>query len=317
MCNMRVLVLGGTGFSGPFLVRRLDELGHEVTVFHRGQQEADLPASVRRIRGTLENPTAELRRSAPDVVIHMWAMTEGDARSFLALFGGAAGRAVVISSGDVYRAYGRLQRAESGPPDPAPIAEDGPLRESRYPYAGNAADESSDWMRRYDKILVEQALLEQRELPVTILRYPAVYGPGDRYHRFRGWLRQIEAGNEVPLQDTYAQWRWTHGYVENVAEATALAATDARAAGRVYNVGEAETLSVMERVEELGRATGWEGRVLAVRADELPSEQRMPQDFAHHLVMDSTRIRQELGFRERVSRGECLARTVAWERKSE
>lgn len=317
MCNMRVLVLGGTGFSGPFLVRRLDELGHQVTVFHRGQHEADLPVNVQRISGTPEDPPAELRRFAPDVVIHMWAMTEADARSFLAFFGGAVGRAVVISSGDVYRAYGRLQRSESGPADPAPIAEDGPLRASRYPYAGNATDESSAWMRRYDKILVEQVLIEQQDLPVTILRYPAVYGPGDRYHRFRGWLRQMEAGSEVRLQDTYAQWRWTHGYVENVAEATALAATDARAAGRVYNVGEAETLSVQERVEELGRSMGWEGRVLAVPAYALPPEQRMPQDFAHHLVMDSTRIRRELGFREGVSRAEGLERTVAWERKSE
>lgn len=317
MCNMRVLVLGGTGLSGPFLVRRLDELGHEVTIFHRGQHEADLPAGVRRIHGTLGDPPEELRRLASDVVVHMWAMTEGDAKSFLALFRGAAGRAVVISSGDVYRAYGRLQRAESGPPDLTPIAEDGPLRESRYPYAGQATDESSAWMRQYDKILVEEALLAQAELPVTILRYPAVYGPGDRYHRFRGWLRQMEAGSEIPLQDTYARWRWTHGYVENVAEAAALAAIDPRPGSRVYNVGEVETPSIAERIGELGRAIGWEGRVTPVPADELAPEQRMPQDFSHHLVMDSSRIRRELGFRELVSRAEGLHRTIEWERKSE
>lgn len=317
MCNMRVLVLGGTGLSGPFLVRRLDELGHRVTVFHRGEHESDLPASVRKIHGTLEDPPEELRRFVADAVVHMWAMTEGDAKSFLALFRGAAGRGVVISSGDVYRAYGRLQRAESGPPDRTPIAEDGPLRESRYPYADKATDESGAWMRQYDKILVEQSLLAQAELPVTILRYPAVYGPGDRYHRFRGWLRQMEAGTEIRLQDSYAQWRWTHGYVENVAEAAALAAIDPRTGSRVYNVGEVETPTVKERIEELGRAIGWEGRVMPVPADELAPEQRMPQDFADHLVMDSKRIRQELGFRERVSRAEGLERTIAWERNSE
>jgi nucleoside-diphosphate-sugar epimerase len=308
-------VLGGTGLSGPFLVRRLDELGHQVTVFHRGRHEADLPAGVRRIHGTLEDPPEELRRLAPDVVVHMWAMTERDAKLFLALFRGGGGRAVVVSSGDVYRAYGRLQRLESGPPDRTPIAEDGPLRESRYPYAGQATDENS-WMRQYDKILVEQALLAQAELPVTILRYPAVHGPGDSYHRFRGWLRQMEAQRDIGVQDTYGRWRWTHGYVENVAEAAALAATDRRAGSRVYNVGEAETPSMAERLEELGRAIGWGGRVLAVPVDELPPEQRMPLDFAHDLVMDSSRIRRELGFRERVSRAAGLERTIEWERNS-
>src|ERR1035438_3483524 len=56
MWNMRVLVLGGTGLSGPFLVRRLYRLGHEVTVFHRGEHECELPAGVRRLRGDLHQP---------------------------------------------------------------------------------------------------------------------------------------------------------------------------------------------------------------------------------------------------------------------
>ena len=34
---MRILVIGGTRFIGPPAVRRLVEMGHEVTVFHRGQ----------------------------------------------------------------------------------------------------------------------------------------------------------------------------------------------------------------------------------------------------------------------------------------
>lgn len=46
---MQVLVIGGTGFVGPRIVTRLSRLGHEVTVAHRGETEADLPASVRHI----------------------------------------------------------------------------------------------------------------------------------------------------------------------------------------------------------------------------------------------------------------------------
>jgi len=237
MWNMRILVLGGTGLTGPFLVRRLHQLGHEVTVFHRGEHETELPVGVRRLRGNPAQPPEELRRLAPDVVVHMWAMTEAVAQSFLACFRGAASRAVVMSSCDVYRAYGRLQRIESGAPDAIPIAEDGPLRESRYPYSKMGRDDGPAWMRQYDKILVEQALAAQSDLPVTILRYPAVYGPGDGYHRFRAWLQQMDAGSEVRVQDTYARWRWTHGYVENVAGAAVLAVTNGRAAGRIYTWG--------------------------------------------------------------------------------
>jgi nucleoside-diphosphate-sugar epimerase len=161
-------------------------------------------------------------------------------------------------------------------------------------------------MRHYDKILVEQAVMGQDSLPATILRYPAVYGPGDTHHRLRQWLEQMEAGSVIELQDTYACWRWTHGYVENVAEALVMAATDRRAADRVYNVGEAGTPTMQERIEELGRAAGWNGRVIPVPRNE------MPHDFSHPMVVDTSRIRRELGYVEPVSRHEGLKRTIAW-----
>ena len=65
---------------------------------------------------------------APHAVVHMWLMTEAEAASFVGAVRGAAARMVVISSADVYRAYGRLQRLESGPPDPAPLRLDPMLR---------------------------------------------------------------------------------------------------------------------------------------------------------------------------------------------
>jgi nucleoside-diphosphate-sugar epimerase len=39
---MRVLVIGGTGFIGRHVTRRLIQAGHEVTVFHRGETRCDL-----------------------------------------------------------------------------------------------------------------------------------------------------------------------------------------------------------------------------------------------------------------------------------
>jgi len=312
---MRVLILGGTNQTGPFLVKRLHALGHQITVFHRGKHEAELPTGVNHLHGDMANPPLELRRLAPDVVVHMWALTPAHAAAFVNCFRGAAGRAVVISSCDVYRAYGRLQRLEPGPPDPVPLTEDAPLRESRYPYRGKTNARSDD-MDTYDKILVEQAVRAHVDLPATILRFPAVYGPNDS-HRFGPWLQQMDAGiTELKMQDRFAQWRWTHGFVEDVAEAVVLAVTNPRAAGRNYNVGESETPTWAERIEELGRAAGWKGRVLRVAAAELPESQRNPADFSHQLLIGTSRIRAELGYTEVVPREEAWQRTIEWERRA-
>jgi 2'-hydroxyisoflavone reductase len=47
--EMKVLVVGGTQFNGLALVRELVRRGHEVTTLNRGQTEAKLPRSVRRL----------------------------------------------------------------------------------------------------------------------------------------------------------------------------------------------------------------------------------------------------------------------------
>ena len=277
---MRVLILGGTGLTGPFAVRRLSELGHAVTIFHRGEHEVDLPDSVRHLHGSLTDPAPELRRLDPAVVVHMRAMTQADAAVFLDLFRRAP-RAVVISSCDVYQAYGKLLRRESGPPGPLPLTEDSPLRESRFPYHDD-----------YDKILVEQTLRAQTDLPVTVLRYPAVYGPRDE-KRFGSYLKQMaEGAAEIRLPEDFAAWRWTHGFAADVAQAVVLAVTEDRAAGRTYNVGEASTPTWKERVEWLARQEGWRGSVVTAAAED------SPYDYRHHLVVDSSRIRRELGYPE-------------------
>jgi hypothetical protein len=48
---LRLLVLGGTGFIGPHLVRHAVSRGHHVSIFSRGRHDADLPASVERLIG--------------------------------------------------------------------------------------------------------------------------------------------------------------------------------------------------------------------------------------------------------------------------
>src|SRR5579872_4381321 len=203
---MRVAVFHQTGFIAPHVVRALRDRGHDVV-------DADAEA-----------------------VICAQLFTESDAAAAVDRFRGRTGKLVVLSSGDVYRAYGKLQRTEPGDLEPIPITEDSPLRTVLYPYRDHPK------YATYEKILVERTVMAAPDLPACVLRLPAVYGPGDRHRRFGDWIvHMLERRASITIGAGMAGWRWTHGYVENVAAAIAVAATDPRTAGSIYNIGEHET----------------------------------------------------------------------------
>ena len=269
---MRVVVIGGTRFMGPHVVRSL--AGHEVTVFHRGTRCSDATH--------IHSDRTRLPRDLHgDVVIDMCCMSETHAKGLVEHFRDE--RLVVISSADVYRNYDGLRGKYSGPPDPIPLHEDAPLRESLFPYGGD-----------YEKILVERTVASDRS---TILRLPAVYGPNDEQHRFAPWLNP-----NATIDAKQARWRWTRGYVENVADAIVLASVKPNAAGRTYNVGERDAPTEEEWAE-----------MVASRPLEV-SGPALTLNFAYDLVTDTTAIRRDLGYVERISRKDALAKTVAWER---
>ena len=215
---MRVLVIGGTGFIGAPVVERLGERGHDVTVVHRGEHEPPSAADVPHIhadRTQLGDHITELRAVAPDVVLDMTAMTEADAEATRTVARRRTLRVVVISSADVYRAYGRMHGSEPGPSETMPLTEDAPLRERLYPYRGEFGGRFDD----YDKIRVERAFSTDPDIRCTVLRLPAVYGERDRQHRLRAELARMDAGRPAVLIPARARtWRWSRAYVGDVAQ---------------------------------------------------------------------------------------------------
>lgn len=288
---MNILVIGGTRFIGAYVVRQLMEAGHSVTVYHRGEHESALPASVRHIRRpqaampVLSFP-AELLTPRPDVVIHMVAMGKADTHAAVEFFRSNTGRVVWISSGDVYLAYGRFTGTEPGPVLPGLLTEDSPLRTVMYPHR-DPAKATDDIANIYDKVLVERIAASDGELPATILRLPKVYGREENAD-----LATVYAFRNHP------QWRWTHGYVENVAAAIALGALHPAAQGRTYNVGEEHTPTVAERLAKLPASE------IAVNTD---SKVNFDQDIAY----DTARIRTELGYKEVVAEDEAMKDVVS------
>jgi nucleoside-diphosphate-sugar epimerase len=318
---MRILIIGGTRFMGPIVVRLLHEQGHEITVFHREKSQIELPEGVREILGdrrSLSAAAGQLRPVKPDVVLDMIPAIEQDAIELMRTFKGIAQRVVAISSQDVYRAFGRVNLKESGPLELPPITEDSPLRENLYPYRGEqprAADDPLRWQDDYDKILVERAIMSEPELPGTVLRLPMVYGPGDYQHRMFYILKRMDDNRPAILLDELeAQWKWTHGYVDNAAAAIALAVTDDRAVGHIYNVGEPFTFTWAEWVGKIAEATGWRGKIVTAPRGTLPGPLCNGINAEQHIVVDSSRIRQELGYTERIDIDEAIRRTIAWER---
>jgi len=319
---MRVLVIGGTGFIGPQVVLSLRERGHEITLFHRGETHVSLPEDVRHIYGNrknLDDHTDELRKASPDVVLDMIALRQQDTSAVVRAFKGIAGRLVTVSSQDVYRAYGKVTRMEPGSYEPVPLREDSPLRTRLYPYRDKTPREEGDphrYLDDYDKIPIEKATMKEPELPGTIVRLPMVYGQRDNQHRLFSYLKRMDDQRPAILLDSgLASWRASRGYVENVGAAIALAVADQRAAGKIYNASDDEVFTTAEWVKRIGQAAIWPGEIAVVERGHLPTKLIADMDTNQDLVVDTTRIREELGYEDPVGVDEALLRTVAWERR--
>ena len=312
---MRILLIGGTRFIGAAVVRRLAARGHELAVLNRGESPLAPPDGVLRLVGDRDRLAASadaIRAFAPETVIHNICLNDRQVRDLQDVVRGVAGRLVLVSSVDVYRAYGRLIGTETCGVLPTPIPEDGELRTVLYPYRSQAKDES-DLRWSYDKIPAEKAALDDAALPGTVLRLPMVIGENDYQHRlFPLWKPMADGRPAIVMSASQAAWRDTLGYVENVAAAVAAAAEDPRAAGRTYNVGDAD-LTSRELAELVATGMAWSGEIV-VRPDATLPEALRPSFAANQdLHVSTERLRTELAWTPPVALEDALARTLAWE----
>jgi nucleoside-diphosphate-sugar epimerase len=184
----------------------------------------------------------------------MKPMTEAHAEGLVATFGGLVERVVIVSSSDVYRACGRLNLTEPGPPDPVPLTEDAPKREKLYADRSAKPHDRAESLDRYDKILVERAVTAEPRFATAILRLGMVHGP--RSYRHFPYLKRMDDGRPaIILAGSWARWHGTLAYSEDVGVAIALA-TMRPDAGGPYNVGYAAPTAMADLVAAIGTVAG-------------------------------------------------------------
>lgn len=297
---MNVLVIGGTRFIGRAIVEELLRRGHTVTVYHRGRHEVAFSRPVTHVHGDRRDYArfrSDLARLSPEAVVDVIPMNADDSQALVEALRGRIARSVHISSGDVY-----------APGQPIPIPENARTRPAE-PVELRLDDQTV----LYSKVAVEAVIRKAQaagDFPATVLRLPAVYGPGDPLAREWFFVKRVLDGRRRIALPDGGLGLFHRVYVDDVARAVVLALEDPQALGRTYNVGHERVLTVRDIAELVARVMDHEWEIISVPADWLPPTN--PYASPYPLVYDLSRIRAELGYRESVSLEEGMRRTVAW-----
>lgn len=188
---MRLLILGGTGFTGPFQVRYALERGHKVTVFNRGKSHpGELPKEAEQLLGDRNGQLDALKNRQWDVVIDNPTSVPVWVRDAAQILKGNVERYVFISTISVY-----ADTSKAGVEESAPLAKyngPDPMKESR-----DSIIASKYMLYGPLKALSEQEAEKWFPKQTLIIRPGLIVGPRDETDRFTYWPVRIDRGGEV------------------------------------------------------------------------------------------------------------------------
>src|SRR5437762_7782316 len=188
---MRILILGGTGFTGPFQIRYALSRGHKVTTFNRGKTHpGELPKEVEQLVGDRNGQLDALKNRQWDVVIDNPTSAPVWVRDAAQVLKGNVERYVFISTISVY-----ADTSKPGTDESAPLAKyNGPdaMKESRETViASNYA------LYGPLKALSEGEAEKWFPQKTLIIRPGLIVGPRDESDRFTYWPVRINRAGEV------------------------------------------------------------------------------------------------------------------------
>jgi 2'-hydroxyisoflavone reductase len=179
---MKLLVIGGTSFVGRAFVERAAVDGHDVTVFHRGEQEPDDLPPVAHVHGDRDGDLDRLGDGTFDAVVDTSGYVPRVVDASASHLADRTGRYLFVSTTSVY------------PDDAAaPMNEDSPVHAPPYPDTEDVTAEAYGPL----KVACEVAVRERFGDRATIVRPGYIVGPHDPTDRFASWLRRASSGDRM------------------------------------------------------------------------------------------------------------------------
>src|SRR5881227_319778 len=187
---LRILILGGTGFTGPFQVKYALSRGHKVTVFNRDKTHpGELPKEVEKLTGDRNGQLEALKGKKWDVCIDNPTTLPAWVRQAAQFLKGNVERYIFISTISVYA------DTSTGPDENTPLAK----YEGADPFKETLEAMKASGYKTYGplKALSEQETEKWFPGKSLIIRPGLIVGPRDETDRFTYWPVRIDRGGEV------------------------------------------------------------------------------------------------------------------------
>ena len=297
----RAFLLGGTGKTGRVLARRLLETGWEVVVASRGERPVDADAPhVKLDRADTEGLRAALGDGV-DALVDFVAFERAHAEQLLSLKGQARSL-VVISSASVYADAEGKSLDELGTDDEGRFRV--PLTEREPTVA--AGDETYSTRKR----AIERMLLGQTDIPATLVRAGAIYGPGDLNSREWYFVKRALDGRPVVVLAHRGESRFHTTSVHNLAELIRLAAE--RPGRRLLNCGDPEAPTVSAIGRHIAAATNQEWSEVLLPGPPRGGVGDNPWGVPRPFVLDMAEAELEVGYRPVTTYARAVGETCDW-----
>jgi nucleoside-diphosphate-sugar epimerase len=285
---VRVLVLGGTRFLGPYVVDELLARDHEAAVLSRRRAEHGSP--VRHFEGDASQASTlrqVLRSWRPECLLDMLHHGPEHAETVAHSCAGKVERTIHVSCAAVY-----------GPNPVCPVDEDTDVARPDTPSPEVAAQIGAD------EVVLQAAA--NHEVPAVLIRLPELYGPRDP--KCAEWFfvrRVLDGRTRIALPDSGLHI-CHRGFAQNMAWGIVQALTARRAPGHVYNLGEEKLYTLAQLARGVARALDHDWELYSVPGHLWTTP------YAHTSFFDLRRARTQLRYRDRMIPRDGLELTVAW-----
>jgi len=273
---------------------------------HRGTHDTDeVPSSVERIIGDphfRETIKEALGKRAFDLVIATYGRIRYVAEEMI----GRTPRFIAVGGPPCYRGM-MVPDANFPPGMPIPTPENAQLVESE-----------EEFRFSYLIRITEEAVMNghhEGHYNATMYRYPVIYGTRQLGSAVLPVIRRIKDKRRYMILPDGGLTLISRGYAKNMAHAVLLSVDQPDAsAGQIYNCGDDQQFTLKQWAQMIARIMDYDLEIIGL-PDSLSYSGRDHIPFrgtSHHQLMDTFKIKSQLGYKDLVSPMEALPPTVQW-----